>query len=80
MTTSDRQTQVRKMIAFAEKHGSITNYDAVYRLGILSPTRRICDIKALGYTVTKRREEIIDASGAKKYAVRYTITKEETAC
>ena len=76
-TTSDKQTQVRKMLAYAAAHGSITNYDAVYRLGILSPTRRICDIKALGYTVTKRREEIIDASGVKKYAVRYTITKEE---
>ena len=77
MTTSDRQTQVRKMIAFAAAHGSITNFDAVYRLGILSPTRRICDIKSLGYTVTKQREAITDASGAKKYAVRYTITKGE---
>jgi len=74
--TSDRMTQVRKMIAYAAEHGSITNYDAVYRLGILSPTRRICDIKALGYTVAKTRETITDASGATKRVVRYTITKE----
>lgn len=79
MTPSDRVTQVRKMLAFAEAHGGITNYDAVYRLGILSPTRRICDIKALGYTVAKRREEITDASGAKKRVVRYIISKEDAA-
>ncbi len=80
MTSESRGTQVRKMLAFAAEHGSITNFDAVYRLGILSPTRRICDIKALGYTGAKVREAITDASGAKKHVVRYTITKEETAC
>ena len=68
--------QVRKILDFAAVNGSITNYDAVYRLGILSPTRRICDIKAMGYTVTKQREEIIDASGAKKHVVRYFIEGE----
>lgn len=64
------------MLDFAAQHGSITNYDAVYRLGILSPTRRICDIKALGYTVTKKREDIISADGEKKSVVRYFIGKE----
>ena len=70
-------TQKELILNFIEEHGSITNYDAVYRLGILSPTRRICDIKALGYAVAKTREEITDASGAKKRVVRYTITKED---
>lgn len=66
-------SQVQKILDFANQHGSITNYDAVYRLGILSPTRRICDIKALGYTVTKQREDIISADGQKKSVVRYFI-------
>lgn len=66
-------SQVQKILDFANQHGSITNYDAVYRLGILSPTRRICDIKALGYTVTKQREGIISADGEKKSVVRYFI-------
>ncbi len=65
--------QVQKMLDFAAENGSITNYDAVYRLGVLSPTRRICDIKALGYTVTKQREDIISADGEKKSVVRYFI-------
>lgn len=65
--------QVQKMLDFAAENGSITNYDAVYRLGILSPTRRICDIKALGYTVTKQREDIISADGEKRSVVRYFI-------
>lgn len=69
-------SQVQKMLDFAAQHGSITNYDAVYRLGILSPTRRICDIKAMGYTVTKQREEIISADGGKKSVVRYFIEGE----
>lgn len=72
----DKGTQVRKMIAFAAENGSITTFDAVYRLGILSPTRRICDIKALGYSVTKKRESIIDVGGRKKWVVRYFIEKE----
>ena len=71
-------SQVQKILDFANQHGSITNYDAVYRLGILSPTRRICDIKALGYTVTKQREDIISADGQKKSVVRYFIG--EVAC
>ena len=66
-------SQVQKILDFAAAHGSITNYDAVYRLGILSPTRRICDIKALGYSVTKQREDIISADGEKKSVVRYFI-------
>jgi len=65
--------QVQKMLDFAAENGSITNYDAVYRLGILSPTRRICDIKALGYSVTKQREDIISADGEKRSVVRYFI-------
>jgi len=76
--TSDLMTQVRKMIAFADEHGSITNFDAVYKLGILSPARRICDMKKLGYIVEKSWEDIIDSNGAKKRIVRYKITKEET--
>lgn len=76
--TSDSMTQVRRMLAFASEHGSITNFDAVYRLGILSPTRRICDIKALGYLVEKARETITDANGAVKRVVRYTISKGES--
>lgn len=78
--TSDHMTQVRKMLAFANENGSITNYDAVYRLGILSPTRRVCDIKALGYTVAKTREEITDAQGVRKRVVRYKFIKEAKAC
>ena len=73
---SVKNSQVGKMIAFAEANGSITNYDAVYSLGILSPTRRICDIKAMGYSVSKRRESIVDKNGEEKWIVRYFIRKE----
>lgn len=74
--SSEYVTQIRRMLAFAESNGSITNADAIYYLGVLSPTRRVCDIRKLGYAVSKTAEYITDKFGVRKRIVRYKFTKE----
>ena len=75
--TSNRVTQAQRMIAYAARHGSITTAEAVYNLGILSPTRRVCDIRKLGYTVEKTREKIVNQFGETCRIIRYKFSKEE---
>ena len=73
---SERLTQCQKMLTFAAENGGITTADATYKLGILSPTRRVCDIKKLGYAVRKTWETVTDRFGNKTQVRRYTFVKE----
>ena len=47
----DRQTQCSRMLGYMREHGSITVRQAVTLLGINSPTRRITDLKRMGYEI-----------------------------
>jgi len=74
---TSKASQAQRMIAYAQRHGSITTAEAVYNLGILSPTRRVCDIRKLGYRVDKTREKIVNQFGETCQIVRYKFSKEE---
>jgi len=74
---TSKASQAQRMIAYAARHGSITTYEAVYNLGILSPTRRVCDIRKLGYRVDKTREKITNQFGETCRIIRYRFSKEE---
>lgn len=73
-------TQCKKILQYMEKHGSITQAEAVsefhcYRLGA-----RVFDLKAQGIpikteTVTGKRED-----GAKYLFARYSLIKEDEPC
>ena len=47
----DRQTQCSRMLGYMSEHGSITVRQAGTHLGINSPTRRITDLKRMGYEI-----------------------------
>ena len=47
----DKQTQCSRMLEYMREHGSITVRQAVTRLGINSPTRRITDLRRMGYEI-----------------------------
>lgn len=78
MPTS-KNIQCNKVIDYCRRHGSITTYEAIINLGILSLSRRICDIRSLGYIIEKRREMLINAAGKHIHIIRYFIKEKAIA-
>lgn len=74
----EAMTQADAMLDYMQRHGSITNKDAMSKLGIMSPTRRICDIEKMGFHIKKVRVEVPSRYGNKKASViSYSIEKED---
>lgn len=69
----DRATQKNKILAYCEKHGSITVRDAVVNLGINSPTKRISEMRRDGYNVQTIEEVKVKDDGEKVRYNRYFI-------
>lgn len=44
-------TQAKRMLKYMDDFGSITTYQAVVDLGIASPTKRISDLRKMGYEI-----------------------------
>ena len=47
----DKATQIGKILTYCDEHGSITVREAFTELGINSPTKRISELKSMGYEV-----------------------------
>ena len=65
----DKVTQIAKILAYCKEHGSITVRDAVTKLDINSPTKRISEMLQAGYDVQKQTEVKEKDNGD---TVRYT--------
>lgn len=48
---SDRSSQCLKVLQYMRTHGSITNRQAVYDLGVMRLSGRIYDLKDKGYNI-----------------------------
>ena len=44
-------TQAQRMLKYIDDFGFITTYQAVVDLGIVSPSRRICDLRQSGINI-----------------------------
>jgi len=44
-----KPTQIKAVLEYLEVYGSMTAYQAIHHCGILSFSRRICDLKELKY-------------------------------
>lgn len=51
MTSQTKQSQRQRIVSYCKIHGSITNRDAMVTLRINSPTKRISELKEMGYIV-----------------------------
>ena len=71
----DKATQKAKILAYCEKYGSITVREAFEKLNINSPTKRISELRASGYTVTSFVESRVNYKGETVRYVRYFIGK-----
>jgi hypothetical protein len=71
----DKATQRMKILAYCEKHGSITIRDAFTKLHINSPTKRISELRNSGkYNVNSINESRTDENGTTRWK-RYFINE-----
>lgn len=70
---NQRPTQVKRLLAYLQVHGSITNYEALKELGIFSPAKRICDLKKQKYEIHTEWEEMKNRYGEKCRVKRYYL-------
>lgn len=69
-------TQCGRLVAYIEKHGSISTMQAIVELGIVNPAARVMELRAAGIkvitTMTEGRNRFDEPC---RYAV-YTIKKD----
>lgn len=66
------------MIEYMKQHGSVTTLEAVLHLGILSPTKVICEIrKRHGLGINKETLTITNRFGEDVRIKRYSIREEK---
>ena len=71
-----KATQKAKILAYCAEHGSITVRDAVVRLGINSPRKRISEMRSSElYDVQDITETVVDELNLPVRYKRYFISK-----
>lgn len=69
----DKLTQRQKILAYCKEHGSITVREAFEKLNINSPTKRISEMREVGYEVDTTTEYREKEDGSKTFFTRYFI-------
>lgn len=66
-------TQCERILDYIEENGSISQLEAFQEFGCMRLASRMCDIKKMGYNVTKRTEKKKNRYGDTVTYARYTI-------
>lgn len=69
----DKATQKHKILQYCAENGSITVREAVVKLNINSPTKRISELRRSGYDVQTFDEEKVKEDGTTVRFRRYFI-------
>ena len=75
MAEARTMTQCERILQYIEENGSITQIDALREFGCMRLASRMCDIKKMGYGVTKDMEKSKNRYGDPVTYARYTICK-----
>ena len=73
----EKVTQCRRILAYMEDFGSITQIQAMNDLGCMRLASRISDLKRMGIPVRKRRVSSKNRYGEKVSFAEYYIPQEE---
>lgn len=71
-----KNSQENMILNYINEHGCITNYDAIYKLGITQALARIFGLKRRGIKIETRKKEIINKYNETIRVVEYYIKKE----
>lgn len=74
-----KKTQCNDVLKYLKEHGSITIYEAVYKLGITRLGARIWDLKRQGYMFSSELVEVTKRDGTKTRVKQYTLLDEVAA-
>jgi hypothetical protein len=75
MENNKRPAQVERAIEYLKEHGSISSYEAMMELGIMSFPKRICEMHKQGVFTTFKWENGFDRNGRKFRAKRYYLVE-----
>jgi hypothetical protein len=68
-------SQCNAMLEYMAKHGTITTREATRDLGIMSPTRRITDLQAMGWRIESQWINVKSRYGNGKAKVKQYYIK-----
>ena len=70
-------SQVETLLAYLQKHGSITGLECINNLGVLNYKGRISDLRKLGYDIETTWVKKRSLDGVKMKYARYVLKGEE---
>ena len=74
--TNINPTQCNRVLAYIEKHGSITQLEALMELGVMRLASRISNLRKSGYEIDCEWVEVTNRFGEKCRIKSYSLAKE----
>lgn len=68
---NERPTQARRILLYMEKHGSITQFEAIAELGVLRLASRISELRKKGYPIEGKLVTVVNRYGEPCRVKRY---------
>lgn len=78
MSANSNPTQNQRILYYLDAHGSITQIEALNKLGIMRLASRISDLKKNGCPIVSDTVEVQNRYGEKCRIKRYSMRKEQT--
>lgn len=72
-----KPTQAERVLAYMEKFGSITQYEALQDLGVMRLASRISDLKKKGYPIKSEDVAVKNRFGDICYVSQYSLAVAE---
>lgn len=69
-------TQNQRLLDYLDEHGSVTQIEALNKLGIMRLASRVSDLRKKGYQIDSRMDVVTNRYGEKCRVKRYSLGKE----
>ena len=73
MSSNSKPTQAERVLAYIERFGSITQYEALQDLGVMRLASRISDLKKMGYPIKGEIITVRNRFEEDCYVKRYSL-------
>ena len=77
MSSNSKPTQAERVLAYIEKFGSITQYEALQDLGVMRLASRISELKKNGYPIKSEVVAVKNRFDEDCYIKRYSLAVAE---
>lgn len=77
MSSNSKPTQAERVLAYIERFGSITQYEALQDLGVMRLASRISELKKNGYPIQSEVVSVKNRFEEDCYIKRYSLVRSE---